>query len=127
MSQPILNNQPLSLKYFRSTTVSSTAEDVFAGVCNLYAVNILNNEGVPVYVKFYDRGAAAVAPATDKPFLTLLVQGDTGPKPGGLLLRGSDLPWHFGSSLSVRCVTGFGDTDTTSPTTKPIIEIATSL
>lgn len=122
----ILNNQPPRLIKFRSTALTKAATDVNTGTCNLYGFNCINNNAAPIYIKFYDQSAASVAAGSSLPVLTLLIQGDTGPKPGSLLLRGSDLPFHFSNGCSVRCCTGFADTDDTDASTPPILEIVTT-
>ena len=37
--------------------------------------------------------------------------------------RGIDLPYYFGTAISVRCVTEAADNGTTEPATTPIIEL----
>jgi hypothetical protein len=103
---------------FRSLTVNSTAQAVKATEGNLYGWNILNLNAATIYIKIYDKAAAGVNPAVDVPVRTLMVTAN------GCVTEFSGIPWNVNSvAISVRAVTGSGDTDTTAPATLPIIEI----
>lgn len=103
---------------FRNTAVASTAIAVKATAGKLFGVNLVNSNATAIYVKLYDKAAAGVAPASDKPTYTFLVPGAS-----EWVLRGLDEPFDFQTAISVRSVTGVADTDTTAPAVSPIIEL----
>ena len=106
-----------ALTHFRSLTVSSTAEAVKASAGNLYKWRILNLTAGTIYVKIYNIAAASVNPAVDVPIITLPLGGTSS------VVESMVNPSRFGTAISIRCVTGVGDTNTTSPATSPIIEL----
>lgn len=108
----------MAIERFRSTLVGSTGVSVKGSPARIYTFNIVNKHTADVYVKFYDKDpAVAVNPASDSPVRTLLI-----PASGSVY---DNMRWakDFDNSVVIRCVTGSDDTDTTAPTTKPIIEI----
>lgn len=106
------------LTQVRILDASSTAKAGKAAAGNLYGYNIVNPHSAAIYVKFYNKAAADVNPASDVPFLTVAVQATSHE-----LIRGIDLPFSFSTALSVRAVTESGDTGTTAPGSLPIIEL----
>ena len=87
---------------------------------NLLSLRAVNPNSTLCYLKFYDKAATSVNPASDAPIATLPLQAG----PGSLLfLRDlQDGILHYKTALSVRCVTGSADTDATSPSTAPTVE-----
>jgi hypothetical protein len=83
----------------------------------LYGFNIINLDVLDLYVKIYNVAAGSVAPASDVPALTLFV-----PAGGSVFQEPICIVHTFATAISVRAVTGSGDTNTTAPTTSPIIE-----
>jgi hypothetical protein len=109
---------PYTLTRFRSLTVDSAAQAVKGTPGKLYGWNIVNLHSSAIYVKFYNEAAATVNPATAVPIKTLMV-----PALGTVYQAPECRQTSFATALSVRAVTGSGDTNTTAPTTLPIIEI----
>lgn len=104
---------------FRNLTLGSTAVAVKGSPGNLFGYNIISTDAAAnSYIKFYDKAAAGVNPASDVPRYTFLL-----PAAGSITVRGADEPFNFGTAISVRCVTGSGDTNTTAPATPPIVEL----
>lgn len=104
----------------RSLTLDSTAQVVSATPGNLIGISCINLHSAAIYLKFYNKAAAGVNPASDVPRFTLLV-----PATSQVILRGADLPWSFSTAISMRAVTNSGDTGTTAPGTLPIVELET--
>lgn len=104
---------------FRSLTVNSTAQAVKASTGNVYGWNINNEHVATIYVKIYNIAAASVNPASDVPVRTIKVPagGVAGVENNGAIQN------NCSTAISVRCVTGSADNDTTAPATLPIIEI----
>lgn len=102
----------------RNLTLNSTAAVVKAGAGNIFGLNLVNLHSAAIFVKFYNKAAASVDPASDAPQVTIQV-----PASSTYTLRGSDLPYSFATAISMRCVTGGADTDTTAPGTLPIVEL----
>ena len=103
---------------FRSLTVNSTAQAIKASAGNLYGWNIVNLTGGIIYVKIYNIAAGSVNPASDAPIKTLQI-----PANGSVYAEPNCIKAGCSTAISVRAVTGSGDTDTTAPGTLPIIEI----
>ena len=64
--------------------------------------------------RLYNKAAADVNPASDVPLDEVRIPVDS-----QFFLRGADMPWDFDTAISMRCVTGIGDTSTTAPGTSP--------
>lgn len=102
----------------RITNANSTAQAVKDTPGQIFALNIVELSNSAIYVKFYNKKAADVNPASDVPQETIKI-----PASSDFVLRGEDLPFDFQTAISVRCVTGAADSDTTAPGTSPIIEL----
>lgn len=107
-----------SLSSFRNLTTNSTAVEIKASAGSLYGFSIINLATTDIYVKLYNIAAASVNPASSVPVMTLFI-----PAGGFIFQEPSTILHRFGTAISVRSVTGSGDTDTTAPSTSPIIEI----
>jgi hypothetical protein len=130
----MIKNPTYSAKSFRSedgasNALSSTAVDIATfdpaqyGANpggNLLSLRAINPNSSLCYLKFYDKTASAVDPASDAPIAVLPLQAG----PGSLLFVRDlqDGVLHYTRCLSVRCVTGIADTDTTAPSTAPTVE-----
>lgn len=101
---------------FRSLTVNSTAQAIQSNSGQITGFNIINRHTADIYVKLYNKAAGSVNAASDTPVLTLLV-------PASGAVHSGITRWDFDTAVSIRAVTGSGDTDTTAPGTLPIIEI----
>lgn len=107
-----------TLSSFRSLTVNSTAQAIKGSAGELWGFNIINLDTVDIFAKIYNVAAASVNPASDVPILTLFVPAN------GVIYQEPSTRLHVHSTaISVRAVTGSGDTNTTAPSTLPIIEI----
>lgn len=107
-----------TLSNFRSLTLDSTAQAVKASAGELWGYNIINLNAADIYVKFYNVAAASVNPASDVPIKTLFV-----PQLSTVFQDTKSRLDVFSTAIAVRAVTGSGDTNTTAPSTLPIIEI----
>lgn len=103
---------------FRNLSVGSTAVSVKSSAGELWGFNIINLHTSDIFVKFYNIAAGSVNPASDTPVLTLLV-----PASGAVFVEPGCRLHAFATQISVRAVTGSGDTNTTAPSTTPIIEL----
>lgn len=105
-------------KTFNTTTLNTTAQDVLTAPGHVYGWNIVNPNAGIIYVKFYDKPAASVNPASDIPVKVLQVRSND-----VNFLEPYTVNESFGTAISIRCVTGFAPTDTTNPATLPYIQI----
>lgn len=112
---PNVRQAPLTLSEFRSFTVGATAETVRDTPGVIHGVNVINLHSAAVFVKLYNKDGATQA---DTPAHTWYL-----PAGGAVLLFGTDPVLRFNTAISVRCVTGSADNDTTAPGTKPLIEL----
>lgn len=109
----------VALTNFRSLAVSSAAVAVKASAGSLYGFNIINLNALDIYVKIYNVAAASVNPASDVPIKTLFV-----PANGVVFIEPKSIPLDvFSTAISVRSVTGSGDTSTVVAAVLPIIEL----
>lgn len=107
-----------TLSSFRSLTVNSTAQAVKASAGEMWGFNITNLDSVALYVKIYNVVAASVNPASDVPVMTIFV-----PALGAVFQEPATRLHVHSTAIAVRAVSGSGDTNTTAPSTLPIIEI----
>lgn len=103
---------------FRNLAANSTAVAIKASAGDLYGFNIINLATTDIYVKFYNIAAGSVNPASSVPIKTLLI-----PIGGAVFVEPHGILDSFSTAISVRAVTGAGDTNTTAPSTSPIIEL----
>jgi hypothetical protein len=108
----VTTGQPL---IFRTLAANSTAVAVKATSGNVYGWNIINFSATVIYVKIYDKAAASVNPAADIPLWVIEV-------PVGSVVDRAPTALPCAAAISVRAVTGGGDTDTTAPGTLPLIQ-----
>lgn len=97
---------------FRTLTADETPEAVKASGGNLLAVNFVNPNTTPVYVKFYNTAAPTVG--TTIPALTMAVPAGDGVTPG--IVVGAITPFYFSDAISFAVVTGLADSSTGAPT-----------
>lgn len=114
----IASNVAPSLTRFRNLAANSTAVAIKGSAGVLWSFNIINLATTDIYIKIYNIAAASVNPASDVPVMTLLV-----PTGGAIFQEPACALDSLGTAISVRAVTGSGDTNTTAPSTSPIIEI----
>lgn len=100
---------------FRGTALAATAVAVKASAGAVYAVNLINVNTVPVYVKFYDLAAGSVVVGTTVPVLTIAIPAGDGSTPG--IVLGELVPKSFAVAISVAAVTGLADSSTAAPST----------
>lgn len=92
---------------YRNTALAATKQSVKAGPGNLFAVNLINVNTVPAYVKFYDALVGDVTVGTTVPILTLMVPAGDGTTPGVII---GDIPvTHFTTAITLATVAGLGD------------------
>jgi hypothetical protein len=95
------------LSMYRNIDLGSTGQVVKNEAGQLYGYFLFNASSGTLYFKFYDKATAATS--SDTPKLTL-------PIPAG---GGANVSFPIGlayaSGISVRCVTGVADNNTTSP------------
>lgn len=96
----------------RKTNLDKTAFVLKASKGNLLGWNIINPNGSAIYVKFYDKAAASVNPATDVPVLTVMV-----PANSPVYVAPNAKQAEFATAMSMRACTGLADTDDTNPGT----------
>lgn len=116
MSKLILTGP--GFKTFNTLTLNSTAQDVLTSAGHVYGWNIINPNAGIIYVKFYDKLAASVVPASDVPVKVIQVRAND-----AAFLEPYTVQESFNTAISVRCVTGFAPTDTTAPATLPNVQI----
>lgn len=107
-----------TISRFRNLAANSTAVAVKASAGELWGYNIINLQGSDIYIKIYNIAAASVNPASDVPVMTLLL-----PASGTIFQEPAYRLDSFSTAISIRAVTGSGDTSTATPTTSPIIEL----
>jgi len=105
-------NDPGALQ-FRALNADQNPQDIKAGGGNIYAVNFINPNTTPVYVKFYDEQAGDVTVGTTAVALTMAVPAGDGVTPG--IVAGSITPFHFSNFISFAVVTGLADNSTAAP------------
>lgn len=101
----------------RIVNATTTGQLIKAGYGKIGRINIVNTAASIIYVKFYDKATAGAS--TDTPMLTLPLASGIGIG----VTHSFVVPVSYGLGLSVRCVTGIADNDTTNAATSPIIEI----
>lgn len=110
---------PIALTSFRSLSVGATAVEVSASPRKVHRLNLINRHSATVYVKLYDKAAASVDAASDVPAHVFVLAAS----PGTQVLLTPESLFPFSTAVSVRCVTGAADNDTTAPATLPMIEV----
>lgn len=103
---------------FHSRSLNSTATNISSGTGRLFGFDCYNsNTSVDAWVKFYDKDAASVNPATpDIPFLgPYAVPANTGVS----IKFGKGI--QFSTKISVRMVTGLADNATSAPSANDIL------
>lgn len=103
-------------------TAGNKAVAIIGSAQTIYSYHITNRNSVIVYVKFYNKAAASVDPATDTPATVLTVPAATsGDAPG--ILDNSAASIAFATAISVRCTTINQDKSTQGPAIEPLIEV----
>lgn len=111
------------MQRYRNTALSSTdVEALVASAAGLYirGFNIINPNTSDVYVKFYDATAANTTVGTTTPILTLFV-----PANGSVFepYNKDNIVAFFSTAITLACVTGLADNNTTAPSTAIHISI----
>lgn len=102
---------------YRNTALSSTDVQVqiaSTGGVPVRGFNFINPNSTEVYVKFYDALATNVTVGTTTPVLTLMVPSN------GSVFEAYDrnkIVAFFSTAITIACVTGLADNDTTAPST----------
>ena len=92
-----------------STLIKQTSGDVFS-------YHIINRHSAAIFVKLYD---SPVATFQDTPLEVIQVNANASINVGNI----RTILHSFGTSISIRCVTGATDSDNTAAATLPIIQI----
>lgn len=103
---------------YRNENLLAATATVKATVGNVYGVNIINTNVVPVYLKFFD--AAAVTIGTTAPTEVLAI-----PASGALLIepKNSVFSYFQTNSIKIAAVTGVLTASTAAPSTGLVVEI----
>lgn len=112
MATPI----PLELSGF-----SSRAIQAIGGAQTIYAYSATNPNVYPVYLKFYDKLAVTVNPATDTPAYKITVPSAN--LAGQGLAVNDNVSIAFTTAISVRCTPVDQDQDVMSPATSPFLSL----
>jgi hypothetical protein len=105
-----------SHSHFRDTALSNTPVTVKASAGNLYGLNIINLNAVPVYVKFYNTTSAIVGASAVSDMY--MVPASDGTTPGSIVITPDDSAlYYFSTAIEMACVTGVSDSDATAPAT----------
>ncbi len=95
---------------YRNTSLSGTKDEITASSARLFGWNLINPNASAVYVKLYNSAAAGVTVGVTTPTLTLMV-----PASGSVFLHVPFAVQVFGSGMTIVCVTGVADSNTTAP------------
>ena len=99
------------LSSVRNTGLTNTSSAIKGTAGIVYGWNLVNTNATPVYVKLYNVVTATVGTTTPARVLAV-------PAQGGFFLENSSTPQHnFTTAISMACVTGIADADSTAPTT----------
>lgn len=101
------------LLQFRNLSGNATPQSVKAGSGNIYALNLINPNTTPVYVKFYNVAAGSVVVGTTPVALTVAVPAGDSITPG--IVFGSISPFFFSTAISFAVVTGLADSNAGAP------------
>jgi hypothetical protein len=104
------------LSTVRTISANNTAVTIKNAAGNIYGFRVTNKSASVIFVKIYN--VAGATPA-NTPVMTITVPSGDGSWNGDSF----DVGRYFNTAISVRCVTGTADNDTTSPATAPIIEL----
>lgn len=94
-------------------SLGSTKQAISTVASNLAAWNLINPNASAVYVKFYNASLASTTVGTTTPFHTLMV-----PASGSVVFQSPTNSFkQFSTAITIACVTGLADNDTTAPST----------
>ena len=100
-----------ALLNFRNTALTNTASQIKATAGQTRGWNFINPNTVAVYVKFYDALAANVVVGTTAIVRTLAI-----PSGGAFFLEAQSVSQDdFATAISIACVTGLADNNTSAP------------
>lgn len=107
----------LPLTRYRNTALSSTPQQIKASAGDIYGWNFINPNTVDVFVKFFD--ATSPTLGSTPVILTQLVPAAASANLFGANFQEVDVhPQEiFANGISIACVTGLADSNTTAPTT----------
>lgn len=95
-------------KIFRSLSVTATKAEVSATPAQIYGWSIRNSGAAAVFLKIYNAPAASVTVGTTTPVMTIPIS----------IASARDVAWpqgiEFTSGITIACVTGVADNDTTA-------------
>jgi hypothetical protein len=104
--------------HLRTTALSSTAVAIKAAAGNLYGLNVINPNTVPVYLKLYNIAQGSVVVGTSTVLDTIMIPAGDGTTPGAVILTPDESSlYFFSTAISVAAVTGIADSSTAAPTT----------
>lgn len=120
MSQSIVMGSTDSPDKYRDNALTNVAVGVYGSPCELTGWNIINPNTSDVYVKFYNGTSGTVTVGTTTPEMTLFV-----PPSASVVLehRKGSGQHYFRTAMTVACVTGLADSNSTAPTTAIYCEI----
>jgi hypothetical protein len=103
------------VSYYRQTALSSTALQIKSSSGNFIGYSAVNQNTVPVYVKFYDNAAPTVG--TTIPVHVVMIPASNGTTPGARDGALVDMlhPRFFTNAIYVVATGALADTDTSTP------------
>ena len=105
---------------FRSVLVTNAATALKTSAGRLQRISISNLHSAAIFVKLYDLSAAGTTVGTSVPAHVFQVGANS-----QLVVPLNEQPLYFGTAITVACVTGGADNNTTAAATLPIIEAET--
>lgn len=119
MSQTLNTGAQDDPNVYRDTALTNVAVGITTP-CNLTGWNIINTNSSDVYVKCFDASSGSVTVGTTTVVKTLLVPANSTVFQEHIK---NNSQYYFATALSLACVTGLADSNTTAPTTAIYIEI----
>ena len=107
---------------YRNTALSNVKQSISVLPGYIYGWHIINPNATPVYIKFCQGDFATVVVGTTPPIFTLFVPGNSV----------ADLPpnvralFRLANAMTIACVTGLADNNTTAPATAVMAQIYNS-
>lgn len=108
---PVAHGQGLSI--FRHLDLDETKREVKSTAGRLCGWFITNRSAADIFVKFYNSAASGVTIGSTTPVLTFCVPGNSVSHVGAAVL--SDRGITFSSGITVACLTGVADSNTSGP------------
>ncbi len=118
-TSPWVTNDGTAPSSFRTTALTNASQSVKASSGDLWGWNFINLNSVPVYVKFYNTASGSVTVGVTAIVKVLMV-----PANGSAVFQSDKQSLqNFTTAISISCVTGLADNNTTAPTTSIYAEI----